>query len=129
VSASRPHEVPSITGVPASLAEDQNRRLRQYLFQMGLRIVLILAAALLVDGWLMWVCFAGAVVLPYSAVLLANAGRDRSSRETSGVPPQAPPELEAAAPPPPAPGSRVIDHVDAPSSSTPTDRTDHPEDH
>jgi hypothetical protein len=129
VSTSSPHEVPSITGVPASLAEDQNRRLRQYLFQMGLRIVLILAAALLVDGWLMWVCFAGAVVLPYSAVLLANAGRDRSTRESSGVPPAAPGELEATAPPAEEPRLRVVDHVDTPPSSTPTDRTDDPEDH
>lgn len=128
MSTSSPHEVPSITGVPASLAEDQSRRLRQYLFQMGLRIVLILAAALLVEGWLMWVCFAGAVVLPYSAVLLANAGRDRSSRESSGVPPPAPRKIEATVPPADEPHVRVVDHVETPSTGTPTERTDDPED-
>ncbi|WP_277210675.1 DUF3099 domain-containing protein [Isoptericola croceus] len=124
MSTSRPHEVPSITGVPASLAADQNRRLRQYLFQMGLRVVLILAAALLVEGWLMWVCFVGAVVLPYSAVLLVNAGRDRSTRESSAVPPEQPPELEPMIPPVERPGVRVVDHVDDPLTDT-TDPKDH----
>lgn len=123
MSASRPHEVPSITGVPASLAEDQNRRLRQYLFQMGLRVVLIVAAALLVDGWLMWVCFAGAVVLPYSAVLLVNAGRDRSTRESSGVPPPPPRELPSTVPPVEEPGVRVVDHVEV-TPAEPTDAKD-----
>nr|WP_246256689.1 DUF3099 domain-containing protein [Isoptericola halotolerans] len=97
------------------------------MFQMGLRLVLILAAALLVEGWLMWVCFAGAVVLPYSAVLLANAGRDRSSHESSGAPPLAPPEIEATAPATEEPHIRVVDHVDAPSS-TPADSPADPED-
>lgn len=115
--------MPSITGVPASLAEDQSRRLRQYLLQMGLRIVLILAAALLVDGWLMWVCFAGAVVLPYTAVLLVNAGRDRSSRESSAVPPAQPHAIEAVTPPD-EPGVHVVDHTDDPPAPAPDDRKD-----
>ncbi|MCK0115905.1 Protein of unknown function (DUF3099) [Isoptericola sp. CG 20/1183] len=127
MSTPRPHEVPSITGVPASLAEDQSRRLRQYLLQMGLRIVLILAAALLVEGWLMWVCFAGAVVLPYSAVLLANAGRDRSTRESSGVPatpPAQPRQIEATTVPLEDPGVRVVEHTDDPPSTGTADRKD-----
>lgn len=86
--------------------------MRQYLFQMGLRLVLIVAAALLAEGWVMWVCFAGAVVLPYTAVLLVNAGRDRSSRETTSVPPTQPHELTAHAEPVANPPVRVVDHTD-----------------
>lgn len=124
MSTPRPHEVTSITGVPASLAEDQRRRLRQYLFQMGLRLVLILAAALLVDGWLMWVCFAGAVVLPYSAVLLVNAGRDRSTRDSSAVQPVQPSEIEATPTPLDDPGPRMVDHTDDTPSAAPDGRKD-----
>lgn len=33
--------------------------------------------AVLVDHWTRWLLLAGAVVLPYVAVVLANAGRER----------------------------------------------------
>lgn len=34
--------------------------------------------AILASGWLRWALVAGAVVLPYIAVIMANAGRARS---------------------------------------------------
>jgi Flp pilus assembly protein TadB len=110
VSSSDP-QVHSISSVPANLAEDQWRRLRAYLLQMGTRVVLILVAALFARGWVLWVCIAGAIVLPYTAVIFANAGRDRSSRETLAVTPVAPRELETG-PPAPGPTHRVVEQDD-----------------
>ncbi|PFG42958.1 Protein of unknown function (DUF3099) [Isoptericola jiangsuensis] len=110
-----PSEVHSITSAPATLAEDQWRRMRQYLVQMGVRIVLIFLAVLFARGsWLMWVCIAGAVVLPYTAVILANAGRDRTVHEVETLPPPMPREIENGPLPEPPPGHRVVDHDDSP---------------
>jgi hypothetical protein len=39
---------------------------------MGIRVVCIVLA-MFVEGWLMWLAFAGAIFLPYFAVVLANA--------------------------------------------------------
>ncbi len=43
---------------------------------MSIRVVCFVGAVL-VDHWTRWVLLAGAVVLPYVAVVLANAGRER----------------------------------------------------
>lgn len=122
--------VPSITSAPEPLAVDQARRTRSYLIQMSIRVVCIIGAVV-VDGWVRWALVAAAVVLPYSAVLIANSGRDQVTHDTSPVTPQAAPaltELPAPGAPgtpdggasgpstpsgPTAPGAgRVIDHVD-----------------
>ncbi|MFD2795653.1 DUF3099 domain-containing protein [Promicromonospora vindobonensis] len=117
--------VPSITSAPESLAVDQARRTRSYLIQMSIRVVCIIGAVM-VDGWVRWALVAAAVVLPYSAVLIANSGRDQVTHDTSPVTPQAAPALtelpEASSDVPNAPntssapgtsgGGRVIDHVD-----------------
>ncbi|MFD7025698.1 DUF3099 domain-containing protein [Promicromonospora sukumoe] len=85
--------VPSITSAQEPLAVDQARRTRSYLIQMSIRVVCIIGAVL-VDGWIRWALVAAAVVLPYSAVLIANAGRDHTTHDTSPVTPQAAPMLE-----------------------------------
>jgi len=84
VSKPRPgdREVHRITTVQAPLADDVARRTRRYLAQMGIRLVCFVGAVLtwgLVPVWLSWVLLVGAIVLPYVAVILANAGRERSS--------------------------------------------------
>lgn len=94
-------QVPSITSAPEPLADDQARRTRRYLVQMGVRLVFFLAAVSIYVGgwapvWVMWAMMAAAVVLPYSAVLFANAGRDRTSYDTSPVTEQARTALPAA---------------------------------
>jgi hypothetical protein len=117
--------VPSITSAPVPLAVDQARRTRSYLIQMSIRVVCIIGAVM-VDGWVRWALVAAAVVLPYSAVLIANSGRDQVTHDTSPVTPQAAPALtelpqatdspdapSAGPSTPSAPGAgRVIDHVD-----------------
>jgi hypothetical protein len=44
----------------------------KYTLAMTIRVVCIVAA-MFVEGWLMWLAFAGAIFLPYFAVVLANA--------------------------------------------------------
>lgn len=77
----RPQEVHRITDAPEDLATEQARRVRTYLIQMAVRLVCIFLAVL-VPGPLRWVFIAGAVLLPYSAVLFANAGRKRAAPST-----------------------------------------------
>lgn len=109
-------EVPSITSAPEPLADDQSRRMSRYLVQMGIRIACFLAAIFLAEGWLRWVLVVAAVVLPYSAVLFANAGRDRVAYDTSPLTPAGPAALPATphapdAAPAAGPG-RIVEHRD-----------------
>jgi len=62
-----------ITTAATSRADDIARRQRRYVFSMGLRTVCFLAAILVGPGWLRWVLVVAAVLLPYVAVVTANA--------------------------------------------------------
>lgn len=95
-------EVPSITDAPEALEDDQARRVRRYLIQMGFRVVCFWGAYL-ASGWLRWSLVVIAVVIPYIAVILVNAGRDRVQYDTSAMVPDAPKEL-----PPLAEGAHII---------------------
>ena len=87
-SQHRPAEVHSITGARASLNDDLGLRMRRYLISMSIRTVCFVLAVLC-SGWLRWT-FAGlAIVLPYIAVVLANAGpRRRPDDHVGYVPPK-----------------------------------------
>lgn len=125
-------EVPSITNAPESLEEDQARRTRRYLVQMGIRLVCFVGAIVVDVLWIRLVLIAAAVVLPYSAVLFANAGRDRISYDTSPVTDVAPAGLPAPDVTRPEPfgggGHRVVEHRDDEDETEPpaagTDGTD-----
>jgi fatty acid desaturase len=73
--------VQSVTSAPQSLAEEQSSRIRRYLVTMGIRTACFLGAVLTATAgapWWVWGTFALlAVVLPYVAVVLANAVRPR----------------------------------------------------
>lgn len=79
-------EVQRITSAPEPLAEDLARRQRRYLAQMGIRL-LCFAGAFFTWGHLPVavpiLLLVAAVVLPYVAVLLANAGRERRDEDTT----------------------------------------------
>ena len=64
----------SVTNAPESRTEDQARRLRQYLITMTIRTVCFVLVVV-VDSWLRWVFAAAAVLLPFIAVVAANAVR------------------------------------------------------
>lgn len=71
----------SITTLPPSPEAERRSRMIKYTIAMSIR-VLCIVAMLFVDGWWLAVCAAGAIFLPYFAVVLANVG---SPRRTSRV--------------------------------------------
>ncbi|PWD49539.1 hypothetical protein C8046_01215 [Serinibacter arcticus] len=66
--------VPSITSAGRSRDSDISDRAMRYTIMMGIRVACFFAAVF-TEGWLRWTFAVGAVVLPYIAVVLANAGR------------------------------------------------------
>ena len=82
-----------ITTADTALDDDMRSRIIKYSITMGIRTVCFVAAyfAFVADlHILMWICVAGAVVLPYPAVIFANAGRERTSDDRSALLDQAP---------------------------------------
>jgi Flp pilus assembly protein TadB len=74
-------QVYRISGAPRSLKDDQDQRIRRYLLSMVLRTVCFVGA---VVSWVVldqvvvaWLLLVGALLLPYFAVVIANAGRER----------------------------------------------------
>lgn len=79
-----PDDVFTITGAQRGLSQEQTGRTRRYLISMGIRTACVLAA-IIVPGWPRWVFISGAVVLPYLAVVIANAGRENDEPGEMGV--------------------------------------------
>lgn len=77
--------VHTITHAQRSLSTEQAVRTRKYLISMGIRTACVLGA-IVVPGWPRWVLVAGAVILPYLAVVVANAGREHDEPGNTGVP-------------------------------------------
>jgi len=68
-------EVHSVTSAQTPLSQEQKARTRRYLLSMSIRTICFLGAVV-AQGCLRWALLAGAVVLPYVAVVMANAGRE-----------------------------------------------------
>ena len=79
-----PVEVFTITDAQRGLSVEQVGRTRRYLVSMGIRTACVIAA-IFVPGWPRWMFIAGAVVLPYLAVVIANAGRENDEPGEVGV--------------------------------------------
>lgn len=77
-------QIHSVTSARSSLSADQAIRNRRYLQSMAIRVVCFIGC-ILVDGWLRWALFVGALVLPWLAVVIANAGKEQRSRLTTSV--------------------------------------------
>lgn len=74
--------VPAVTSLPQSPQAESDHRVRRYAVTMTIRIVCFgLMMFVQPYGWYTWVFAAAAAVLPYIAVVFANAGSD--STETS----------------------------------------------
>ncbi len=105
---------PSTTSLPQSPSADESSRFRKYMITMGTRVVCLLLMVLVHPyGWYTWVFAAGAVALPYVAVVIANVGKD--AHETTAERPDL--ALPPAASPPEAPereASRVIQVPETP---------------
>ncbi len=66
-----------ITTASSSRHEDIAARQRRYVLSMSLRTVCFIGAVI-ADGWLRWVLVGAAVLLPYFAVVMANAVATKS---------------------------------------------------
>jgi Flp pilus assembly protein TadB len=72
-----------ITTASAGARADIDSRQKRYVITMGIRTLCFVAVAGLAishlgPGWLPWVFVVGAVVLPYIAVVMANAANTKS---------------------------------------------------
>jgi hypothetical protein len=85
-----------ITTVARSREQDIAVRQRRYLISMGIRTLCFVLAVVSIGHWFMWVFIAGSFVLPYVAVVLANAGGSTNPVDLEAVDPQPRPALEAA---------------------------------
>lgn len=77
-----------VTSVGAAPAEDRAHRMRAYFIMMTIRIACV-ASLFFVRGWWVLISAAGAIILPYFAVLIANA-----VSSTDGERPDAPTPLQ-----------------------------------
>lgn len=89
----RGQEVFSITSAPESHSSELGTREKRYAISMGIR-TLCFIGAVIVTGPLRWVLIAGAVILPYTAVILANAGVRRKSDGPSPFGPEPKGQIE-----------------------------------
>lgn len=70
-----PVEVHTITEAQRGLSVEQVSRQRRYLMSMIIR-TLCVVGAILIPGWPRAMFIVAAIVLPYLAVVIANAGRE-----------------------------------------------------
>lgn len=68
----------NVTNARVPLSADQAGRNRRYLISMGIRSVCFVAC-IIASGWLRWTFFVGALILPWVAVVVANAGRENAA--------------------------------------------------
>lgn len=73
-------QVHRITEAQESHSVEQHSRVLKYTISMSVRLACFIAA-FFVHGWLQWVFLAGAIVLPYIAVVIANGGADLTKRQ------------------------------------------------
>lgn len=98
----RDDRVPRITDAPNPHTDEIHARMIKYGVSMGIRVV-CLFLMFFVHGWLLWVVIAGAVVLPYFAVIMANGGADTRNMTASDAMINQPPATVIEAPAPPEP--------------------------
>ena len=77
-------EVQSVTSLNSSPEEERRRRIRGYVIAMLVRFACIILGVV-VTGPLMWLCFAGAIFLPYFAVVFANSVGDTIKTKATKV--------------------------------------------
>jgi uncharacterized membrane protein len=63
-----------ITTATRSHRDDIARRQKRYLISMGIRTMCFVAAIVSIGHWFVWIFLVGSFVLPYVAVVMANAG-------------------------------------------------------
>ncbi len=84
----------AITTATRSHAEDLRGRQRRYLFSMSIRTACFVLAIIFRESPVTWFFVAGAVFLPYIAVVFANARASSAPGEMDAYTPEHP-ELES----------------------------------
>jgi hypothetical protein len=97
-------EVHSITDAAGAHSEDMRQRMIKYALAMGIRMV-CLVLIFVVDGWFKIIAVAGAVFLPWIAVVIAN-GSDKAEGHSDLLLDSAP-LAEIESPPPPSPDDEL----------------------
>lgn len=75
----------SVTALQISPELERRRRFIKYTVAMVVRVICVILAVS-VQGWLMWVFAAGAIFLPYFAVVIANAQGESSTPKNAQMP-------------------------------------------
>ncbi|CAG7634657.1 DUF3099 domain-containing protein [Actinacidiphila bryophytorum] len=91
-------EVYRISGARAGLTEDVRGRQRRYIISMSIRTVSVILTVVLwnVERPLAWATLVVGLLLPYIAVVYANAGRENAPVAPAAyIPPPVVPVLEA----------------------------------
>ena len=104
----------SITTLPPSPEAERRSRMIKYTIAMSIR-VLCIVAMLFAQGWWLVVCAAGAIFLPYIAVVIANVGSP--TRQTRVLRPGAIVRVEPARPE----SAGTADPTTPPTASSPSD--------
>src|SRR5262249_28874974 len=98
--------------------DDADSRFAKYAITMGIRMACFIAMVLVTPyGWYTWVFGAGAIFLPYVAVVIANVGAD--SRRAGAENPERMLASPAPAAEPAAPAPNVIRIVETPRLDPP----------
>jgi predicted tellurium resistance membrane protein TerC len=75
----------SVTSIDQSPEDERKSRMIRYTIAMVVRVICLIVG-MFVSGWLMWICFAGAIFLPYFAVIIANAqGGGKKGQQATSV--------------------------------------------
>jgi hypothetical protein len=99
------HDAPvNITSARSGRSDDIRRRQARYLVSMAIRTVCFVLAVVL-SGPLRWVMVGGAFVLPYFAVVVANAADGRESVGPASFDDQHLPQITSASGPESGPSS------------------------
>lgn len=114
---------PSVTSLPQSPQDEARGRVRHYAITMGIRTVcFILMAVVQPIGWWTFVFAAGAIFLPYIAVVYANAGSDSTPTQVES--PVLEIEAVQAAPEPDEQAPRIITIRESPRTAPESDADD-----
>ena len=76
--------VHTVTSAATSSTDDQDQRMKRYLTMMGIRVACF-GLVFVTTGWLRWAAIIGAVVIPYFAVVIANAVRPSEAGTVESV--------------------------------------------
>ncbi len=110
-----PHPPQSATSLPRAPRDDAHARSTKYLVMMAVRIACFGAMVLVTPyGWYTWAFAAGAVLLPYVAVVIANVGQDLRTSTAEAPAPSLPSAPDAPAATTPDAGPMVIRITETP---------------